>query len=146
MTDDLVAFLRARYDEAAADAEATLWDGSGNTPDWALPASATLDTGGDTIHVNDAMVARHIARHDPAHVLRDIEAKRAIVDAHDRVWLTTNWRWVNLGSHTEKMPFPICKSCTPDTQLPEQSWPCPTLRHLSAVYDQHPDYQETWRP
>lgn len=56
----------------------------------------------------------HIARHDPARVLREVEAKRAIVA------LTLNLT---------------------DGDPDEFS----TLRHLAAVYSDHPDYDEAWR-
>jgi hypothetical protein len=58
---DLVAFLNARLDEDEAAARA------------AAGAPWLPDIGTDA-------VAEHIARHDPARVLREIAAKRAIVD------------------------------------------------------------------
>jgi hypothetical protein len=79
VTDDLVAFLRARLDEDEQAARETLWEGSGNKPDWELPSSATVDVGGDEFYAGDATIARHIARHDPARGLREVEAKRRII-------------------------------------------------------------------
>jgi hypothetical protein len=51
--------------------------------------------------------AEHMARHDPARVLREVEAKRAIVSEGAPEYL---------------------------------------LVHLAAVYADHPDYRDEWRP
>lgn len=80
MTDDLVAFLRARLDEDERVALDALplghWEVRGrhhvykaNGPP-SLPPVASYAIG----------EAEHIARHDPARVLADVAAKRAIVD------------------------------------------------------------------
>lgn len=84
--DDLLALVRAHIDDDEQTARATLWDGSGNTPDWHLPASATVDTGGAEFYAVDQTVARHIERHDPARVLRDVAAKRWIIDQAEQAW------------------------------------------------------------
>jgi hypothetical protein len=73
--------------------------------------------------------ADHIARHDPARVLRECEAKRRIVGAHP---------YTDDGGH-----------CCADPQggLGEEMYwnePCPTLAALAAVYAEHPDYDESW--
>lgn len=64
----------------------------------------------------------HIARHDPARVLAECEAKRRIVEWHDcepeHVW--------------------GCGACTHDR-------PC-VLALLALPYADHPDYREEWRP
>ena len=70
--------------------------------------------------------AAHIARHDPARVLAESESKRAIVEVHYEV-PASDIKWSNCG---------VCMS----------GWPCVTLRHLAAVYADHPDYDPTWRP
>lgn len=82
MSDDLIAFLRARLDDDEQIAQATMWDGSDNIPGWYLSASATVETGGDTFYAGDRTVANHIERHDPARVLREVEAKRRILDEY----------------------------------------------------------------
>jgi hypothetical protein len=71
--------------------------------------------------------AQHIAEHDPARVLREIEAKRRIVDAHER----------------RPMPGGYTADCA---QCWGAVWPCPTLRLLALPYDDRPGYQEAWRP
>lgn len=69
-----------------------------------------------------AACAEHIARHDPGRVLREVEAKREIVDQH--------------GPTEEE----TCRLCL---YLP---LPCITLRLLAQAYDWHKDYDEEWRP
>jgi hypothetical protein len=59
--------------------------------------------------------AAHIARHDPARVLREVEAKRAIVAA-------------------------VAESPGEATGLGV------AMLHLAAVYADHPDYRQEWRP
>jgi hypothetical protein len=67
----------------------------------------------------------HIARWDPARVLREVEAKRQIVEQHD---------WGNC--------------CTGDSPVraSDPNWRCPTLRALASVYADRPGYDEAWRP
>jgi hypothetical protein len=83
--DDLVQFLRARLDEDERMAVATLWDGSGNEAGWSLIASATVGVGRDSIYVADTEVARHIARHDQARVLAEVDAKRQALAHYERI-------------------------------------------------------------
>lgn len=109
--DDLIAFLRARLDEdeaTAARAVRVVGDVPGGA-DWRFGDGATDEAGtywhikttppnGDTIGivelvgcgvgggggVHESEIARHIARHDPARVLAEVDAKRRIVDAYER--------------------------------------------------------------
>lgn len=81
-------------------------------------------------------VAAHIARHDPARALREVEAKRhrleryleeygfdlpdGVIDGRDP-WEATRDQDVKDALETE-------------------------VREDAAVYDSHPDYDEAWRP
>jgi len=66
------------------------------------------------------------ARHDPARVLAECEAKRRIVGLHER-----------------RPDWPDCQECGDrDYQKP---WPCSTLRLLALPYSDHPDYRPEWR-
>jgi hypothetical protein len=137
MTDHLVEFLRARVDE---DDSAAL-GGKGDTPGrWEEKSDPATDivlydkSGKLTIGQH-----RHIARHDPARVLREVEAKRRIIERE---------RWhphggLECGGH-------------PGSYLPHGDYGpgyCgrmdeenPTLRDLAIIYADHPDYREEWRP
>ena len=77
----------------------------------------------------DEAVARSLTYNwsDPQESLRrrfiaDVEAKRRIVEEHDR--------------HRGE--------CDRDYQFGDQ--PCETLRALASVYSDHPDYREEWKP
>ncbi|MCT9092817.1 DUF6221 family protein [Streptomyces sp. ASQP_92] len=116
--DDLVQFLRDRLDE---DAEAA---GTATPGPWHADGGSVYAT-----HPTDEVVsytdsAEHIARHNPARVLADIEAKRQILDLHV----------AEPGQHPD--------FCGHD----KHELPCPTLRLLALPYADHPDYREEWRP
>lgn len=82
-------------------------------------------------------LADHIAAHDPARVLREIDAKRKLVDEHKP---GIQKGWPNMGRH--------CLSCTGvrvwDESLNESN--CLTLRLLALPYADRPGYEESWRP
>ena len=121
MSDDLVAFLRARLREDEATARAVLWDGSGNSLSWGLAASATVEVGNDEFNTDDRTVANHIVNNDPARVLAEIAAKRRIFELH----------------RPDSPDRPECVTCGP-------RWPCRTVEALAAPYADHPDYREEW--
>jgi hypothetical protein len=116
----LAGFLLARIAEdedavrqitAAADAD--------YAARWSLPASATVDVGDDSFYTGDRRLAQHIARHDPARVLADCDAKRRIVKLHA---VTTS------GD---------CVACDQQYDV---------LRLLASPYADHPDYRSEWAP
>ena len=82
--------------------------------------------------------ARHIARHDPARVLREIAAKRAIVAAHHPETPSKYGHDVLRCAvcQTERGVWAEDRHADP--------WPCLTLRHLAAVWSDHPDYRAEW--
>jgi hypothetical protein len=114
-------FLRARLDEDEAAARAAASRPRGES--WGGVVDGTRYT----------VVAAHIARHDPARVQREIEAKRAILAEHQRA-----------PKPLPGMSWYPCRVCTRDRY--PQSWPCATVRALAAVWSDHPDYQQEWAP
>jgi hypothetical protein len=118
MTDDLVTFLRARLDDDEQGARGA--DVKQGDPDWfvsrvaAAPGRSTVRSQRDKRpiarieHVGDDeapdnildgyAAAEHIARHDPARVLREVEAKRRIIDACDRRVPGGGVRWLDVAS------------------------------------------------
>lgn len=145
---DLVEFLRARLaeDEEAARA-ATLgpWRHDPNkhhhivgTPlfeeaVFAGPrgADAVCVAGtGETGDQQSMRDARHIARHDPARVLRQIETTRRIIDEHQP---ERNYVYRDDGTRA-------CGTCGDGTF----EWPCLTLRLLALPYADHRDYRQEW--
>ncbi|MGW2223815.1 DUF6221 family protein [Streptomyces formicae] len=135
--DDLARWYGEQLDTDERIARATLWDGSANRMDWDLPASATVDVGGDQFYAGDRTVANHIVAHDPTRVLREIDAKRRILVEH------TPGRpkgRPNMERH--------CLVCTTaqvwDAAAGESN--CLTSRLLALPYANRPGYREEWRP
>jgi len=97
--------------------------------------------------------AEHIARHDPARVLAECEAKRRIVELHTKLQeyqdeccsvLVGPFKFVDgpleagtdsLGELTIRKAFAT-----------QEVYGCETMMYLAAVYSDHPDYREEWRP
>lgn len=76
-----------------------------------------------TIQEMDPSAAGHIARHDPARVLREVAAKRQIIaNEQDRV--------------IEEGPLPERMRDSIETDV---------IALLALPYADHPDYQEAWR-
>jgi len=131
--DDLVQFLRARLDEdeaLAREAPAGPWH-IGNAVDPTQPCSVHMFPSVRLVADGlNWLVAEHIARHDPARVLREIDAKRKIAEQH---------RPVGYGD--------VCLSyCHTRTPSQPQTWPCLTLRLLALPFTDRPGYREEWRP
>jgi hypothetical protein len=74
--------------------------------------------------------AEHIARNDPASVLRRVAAHRAILDVHTG---GRSYVYTDDGS-------PACDACGDGTVR----WPCPTVQHLAMAYASRDGYQEKW--
>ncbi len=108
--NELIAFLNARLDEDEATARPLSAGGNWNVtingvPGWGLEG--------------DRRMVEHMVRHDPARVLADVAAKRAIVAA-----CAYNLEYEEYG-HT----------------LAER-----VLRALALPYADHEDYKPHWRP
>jgi len=72
----------------------------------------------------------HIARHSPARVLAECEAKRLAIEA---AWYAQVIHEQDYDSHTQER-------MSADNDNPD------VLRHLSTVYAAHPDYRAEWAP
>lgn len=147
--DDLAAFLAARYDEAQALAEAA-------TPGpWTAIVHTTDDQGiiidshyppgnghilGSAIMSDDETRNRenaaHIAATDPAHRLRDIALKRAILAEHKHYPAFTPDEYdFGCGVCHDNGDYGVCG----------YGW-CATVRHLGTEFSDHPDYRPEWKP
>lgn len=140
--DDLVKFIRAQLDEDEQEAN----DFGGNS--WRVVDDLVVQRGvvpATTAIVAEglrASVSEWLARHDPARVLREVAAKRAVVDLHTPVVLHGGPG----GKYYDQTV--VCRSCEPPNgvHLQEEIYPCLTLRLLAAVYADSPGYREEWRP
>ncbi|QIP87619.1 hypothetical protein GLX30_30365 [Streptomyces sp. Tu 2975] len=156
MSDDLVAFLRARLDEDEAIARGTArplnWhQGPGDDdPEWVSDEMVLMwppefhtpyeqDKHWRGLTADPAGLAAHIARHDPARVLVEVEAKRRILDEHQEG---------TLGCAVCAAPEDFDEDSEGNAEWSRAAkwWPCPTLRLLALPYAYHPEYREEWRP
>jgi hypothetical protein len=150
---DLREFLTARYDEDQRIARAAIIDRE-NGDRWQVGSTVRReDYEFVSIHTSPPVVveiagagfdatggihgerfATHIARWDPARVLAEVKAKRAILAEHAP------------ADDGSGILF-ICRTCS-RRDLPEwygEYVPCPTLRILAAPYAEHPDFDSDWR-
>lgn len=123
--DELIAFINARLDEDEATAKAAAGcplvhqDGH-EDGDW----SWLRDYGQPQLA--QLALIDHQSRFDPARVLREVAAKRAILDEHKAV--------TRLATLTEQ-------------ELGFLGWYRGwVLKNLAATWNDHPDYREEWKP
>jgi hypothetical protein len=122
--DDLIAFLRARLDEdeqaaVAAAGQPTYYDWEVHEADPRKQREVRVK--GESHQVVsgvDDSTAEHIARHDPARVLREVEAMRRLIQWCE--WMRGDFR----GSDVWKDVLPL----------------------LALPYADHSDYRDEWRP
>jgi hypothetical protein len=144
---DLISFLNARLAEDEAAAQATLIDVTGSG-DWRAderPVALTVDLyrvrdvnarpvveavkslygdegPAEPLYVDGEAIAAHVALHDPARVLREVTAKRALIEDHDDQHECVHWK--------DASAFPYVG--------------CSVLRRLAAIYSDHSDYNPEW--
>lgn len=143
-TAALVAFVRARLaedEERAQQLDGETWyqvtrvGGEynyavvTNRPDDIYPVMA--DCGAeDGVSMSEER-AEHVARWDPARVLREVAAKRQLVE-----------EYVNAS---------VCADTEKDDEI-RNEWEVvastreAVVRVLAAVHEEHPDYRQEWRP
>lgn len=113
--DDLAAFIEARLDEDEA------------APD--------VHAEGCALHAwlrNDVPSACDCGY--PARVLREVAAKRAILERH--------------APHQPAFGGLACNWCSEDVDdrpsVAKEPWPCDDIRAIAAVWSDHPDYRAEW--
>ena len=154
-TGDLVAaFLQARLDEREDTAKRAVF---GWGPEWTVRrheddeewSSVDADGMRDMVSSGDVDVTRHIALHDPAAVLRDTAALRAliaVVESWQHRADSDAWVFCPLAPETRRR-FPDdwddggarC-TCGRDRQV------LAVLGPFAAVHATHPDYRPEWKP
>lgn len=155
--DELVAFLRARLDEDEqvarraceyAEAEWRLDEEFGETVLWWPPEPHVAENErrhglpvvsdqwrGQTIASGGERIAPHVARHDPARILAEVEAKRGMLKLHGPREQYRDGCTVCDDSNDS------CGCISGPCQ-----YPCTTLRLLTLPYAGHDDYDESWKP
>lgn len=81
----------------------------------------------------------HIARYHPARVLAECAAKRRIVELHQ-----PDDDKCSVCSHEIGYASDGYGGEYYENQRTGNDWPCATLRALTAVYSDHPDYRQDW--
>jgi hypothetical protein len=123
MTADLVAFLRARLDEAEEDARNAQAAPPPRTPGgW--PHESDILAGAARMGVPDVVTGCYLVHGDPKRVLDEVDAKRRIIG-----YLTHE-----LADYGADNPWWY------DGKL------IPILRLLALPYARHPDYRPEWAP
>jgi len=95
----------------------------------------TIPAPGRIITAESPETRAHIARHDPARVLREITAKRRVLDRHCR--------------SEDDTVTDYCTACTsgdyagyPDVELDD----CPELQDIAYIWNDHSDWNQRWCP
>jgi hypothetical protein len=129
--DDVLARLRRCLDEdeatakEAATSTAAHWvQGTQQPPNW---DGSTVYQADDDLAwfkpFESEEAAAHIARWDPARVLRVVVAHRKILDEHPPV--------AALYEEADN----VCATCIDNYQTPTwKPWPCPTIQALIEIY------------
>ncbi|MCL6734393.1 DUF6221 family protein [Streptomyces neyagawaensis] len=127
--DDLVQWLRAQLDQderIARRAGGLAWS---RPPEYLGDPAAIRDSEQERVVCYEGWPSEgqavHIAEWDPARVLREIDAKRRIIDQHERY--SAERRRMMGGWDPQSDDSPI-------------------LAALAAVYADRPGYREEWRP
>jgi len=129
--DDLVQWLRAQLDEDERIARAAAEE---DGPDWRYDGHAVLTCREDdlvAVASQDFMgVERgtHIAEHDPARVLREIDPKRLIIREWEDAERAAEQDPTDASARVAVLAFGI------------------VLKLTAAVYADRPGYREEWRP
>lgn len=148
----IVEFITARLDEDQADAEAA--QAADPTP-WSVKEQYAGDVAAaDGVVLWDyegigsgyltEPTAAHIARHDPARVLAEVKAKRAIVALHSPVWLVNQWVQ-DADGQRHQGDLVVCRSCEPRTGFMTDQWPCDTIKLLAAPDAERSEFNPAWR-
>ncbi|MFK0222348.1 DUF6221 family protein [Streptomyces vinaceus] len=122
MSEDLVTFLHARLDEEADLAR--LCGGNGRA-EWTAHGHTVDLCQGEVSGLRPA-IALHVALHDPARILREVEAKRRVLARHV----------LSPATGDPELPWDNRDDC----QYDGETWPCDDLLDLASPYGDHPDY------
>lgn len=148
--DDLVTWLRAQLDEderMAREATGGPWEvgptfGGRDNRVYVKPEGFGIDTVGTCIIAGQVANmpeyranAEYIARHNPARVLAEVDAKRRILDRH-----------ASYDFPADLEDGPGAYSWTGRCDHCHEPWPCPDLRDVAAPLADRPGYREDWRP
>ena len=134
----IVDFIRARLDEdeqVARAASPGQWHANEESDEVLAEDGITVADGFALSGRQLRATTEHIARHDPARVLAEIDAKRRLLTLAFQNAAVIDGEW-GCGHDAEAIEAHMCD---PVDEIPE-------LRALALPYSDHPDYREEWRP
>lgn len=150
----IIEFINARLDEAeeaartAAEVHLTPW--------YYEPEDEHTWDAEDLMIAGGVEVAPHIALHDPGRVLRDVRAKRKILERHPHrrfAQLPDHWpdHWraeTPVAFPGTSEPYIGCRTCDYDRdwEQPEPGDWCDYIKDIANVYADHPDFKKKWAP
>ncbi|MFE1361300.1 DUF6221 family protein [Streptomyces harbinensis] len=137
MSDDLVQWLRVQHDADDRIARRA-GDSFRQIGETGVIVATEGDRAEECASANWAGVAEHIVTHDPARVLREVDAKRRILEIHHVIggWEDEDGQDIGLG----------CNECGYSAEYSDRGGWCDTVRLLALPYADRPGYREEWRP
>jgi hypothetical protein len=140
----LTAFVAARLDEDEAAAQAAARaaeDGYNTEPAWEYDGDEVIVAGGRGIVTGpwgiEPEIARHIERFQPARVLREVAAKRAILKQYQAAVSANEIGTLPGRSHSFSSRIRAEDEAALDVLGR-------AVANLAAVYSDHPDYRKEW--
>lgn len=138
---DLISFLNARLAEdvaAAQAADGTQWDQRDRMQPYVIHDVDAYKPGlgnpGRIIAAESPGTREHIVRHDPARVLREVDALRAVIQRRKAL---------------DDQIAIVARDLAQQHNLPMITTPAYALdivlRRFVLAYERHPDFQEEWR-
>ena len=122
--DDLIAFITARLDEEQIDAGMFR-----DEPHWEAATLATIWR-----QLPSDPLIQHAAHYDPARVLREVAAKRAILMRYETACRQADVNAVNSSRAEQEAWEKIAGALELD------------VASLAAVWSDHPDYRQEGKP
>ncbi|MGW1616350.1 DUF6221 family protein [Streptomyces sp. NPDC002285] len=147
--DDLVTWLGEQLDEDERIARATHSSFLAWEYDVCVKEIRDLGNGNELVHGVLPRYGEFIAEHDPARVLREIDAKRELLTLHaavaDHGRFSDHGECEKYGCDGDHRRPPVCRSCRTYAGDPEEA-PCSTLRILAMPYADREGYRAEWAP
>ena len=129
----IVEFLEARIaeDEEAARREVDLMAGAirGVRVEISYEWSRHISDPNAERRMMDPVVASAPGAPSPVRVLREVAAKRGILEAH-------------AGRSPRSSRLDSCRICEDPYTYGPEAWPCDTVRYLASIYKDHPDFNK----
>jgi hypothetical protein len=128
---DLVAFLNARLDEDEAAARDAYYEGQR----WITEEEGVYRWPDDELvqMADRKRDARHIARHDPARVLREVEADRKLIAAYE-------------AARSDMPPVDDWYEVADGIKISLADGLESALKIRAERFSDHPGYDEAWTP